>query len=274
MEGLLDNFVPSELVAKLFQLCECSSSSIIKVKRAGKRGWQVKLNFSEKCDEGPVDGVPENTVIKYRRVSQFQSKRDFKRLNDFKDNNSQVARLIECLEPENIAKDSAEIMPVTPTVPLHEDIPEVSPLVVSEQAHLHVERVQQTPPSPGGASFLEKSSELCSRRSPDVLPKSKAQVIALPDVSPPDFNTHIILCTPKPPDCDSLLVKASPSPKLISEPLDSKPEPEPPDSHTGKNGRSSHHSDLMDKFFPPKLLLGWPLTDEERADLMASLNID
>ena len=220
MEGLFDNFVPSELVAKLFQLCDCSSSSIIKVNRSGKRGWQVKLNFLEKCDgEGPVDRIPENTIIKYRRVSQFHRKRDLNRFIELKDTKRKDARLTDCSEPEFIARDFVEDELVTPTVPLRKEIPRSR---VSEQALLRNEHVQKTSPNPGGDAD-GNSLEVCSL---DVLPKSK---VPPDDISPnraPNFDCGDSWLN-QPAWLDQKLLES----KYFS---DCNPEPEPPDSTENK----------------------------------------
>ena len=272
MEGLFNNFVPSELVAKLFQLCDCSSSSIIKVKRSGKRGWQVKLNFVEKCDDEGSDGVPENTVIKYRRVSQFHCKRDFNRFIELKDIKRKDACL-ECSKPEFIPRDFVEEELVTPTAPpLEFSQPEVS-----EQALLRNEHVQLSSPDPGGADDA-KSSEV---RSLDVLPISEAPLYKHVSPLSPVLISHESLVSLVPPDDVSLNVLNMCTrvsllpPKLISESLHCKPEPEPPDSDM-KNNRSSYHGDLLDKYLGLSLTEIYRsiklLKDEERAEFLSFLN--
>ena len=82
MELPLCNLVPSELVAKLFALMDCSSCSLVKV----KSGYRVKLNFIENFENRQEGDSEEESVIKYRRKSKFQSTRDLNRLLNYNDN--------------------------------------------------------------------------------------------------------------------------------------------------------------------------------------------
>ena len=191
MDIPLNNLVPSELVAKLFQRCACSSVRIRKI----KSGYAVNLNFSENFENSQEgDSVQENEV-KYRRKSKFQSYRDSNRLMNY--NNSKLKSISTSVtgkidnnpsDPDdcNVTENETTPTVLSSHLPAEQDIEHVQSSVSSEIMTSQIDSI-----SPGGDTNAAEGI-LSEQRSTHDVPLESSAPADVPQKQPKTYPTSLV----------------------------------------------------------------------------------